>query len=62
MTVGPFQVLIILLVVLIMFGRGRIGQTMGEFGQGVRAFRKGLSEGQQPEPVALETSNSAERG
>ena len=62
MTVGPFQVLIILLVVLIMFGRGRIGQTMGEFGQGVRPFRKGLSEGQQPEPVALETSNSAERG
>ena len=36
--------LIVALVVLILFGRGRISETMGEFGRGLRSFRKGISE------------------
>ncbi len=44
MSVGPFQILVILLVVLVFFGRGRISETMGDFGKGVKSFRKGLAE------------------
>ena len=33
---------IVLLVVLLLFGRGRISETMGDFGKGIRSFRKGL--------------------
>jgi sec-independent protein translocase protein TatA len=54
MTVGPFQILIIALIVLLLFGRGRISQSLGEFGQGVRAFRKGLNPGDQAQPLTLE--------
>ncbi len=32
------------LVVLVLFGRGRISEMMGDFGKGIKAFRKGLSE------------------
>jgi len=42
--VGPFQILIIALVVLVLFGRGRISEMMGDFGKGVKSFRKGLAE------------------
>ena len=42
MSVGPFQLLIILLVLLLLFGRGRISDTLGDVGRGVRAFRRGL--------------------
>ena len=41
---GLFQILIILLIVLVLFGRGRISGMMGEFGRGIKGFRKGLDE------------------
>ena len=37
--------LIVGAVALVLFGRGRLSETMGDFGKGIRSFRKGLSEG-----------------
>jgi sec-independent protein translocase protein TatA len=39
---------IVALVILILFGRGKISETMGDFGKGVKSFRKGLSEEDAP--------------
>ena len=44
MNIGPFQILIIALVILVLFGRGRISEMMGDFGKGVKSFRKGLND------------------
>lgn len=44
MSIGPFQILVILLVILVFFGRGRISEMMGDVGKGVKSFRKGLGE------------------
>ena len=41
--------IIVAIVVLILFGRGRISETMGEFGKGLRSFKQGMSEKDQPE-------------
>ena len=35
---------IVLLVVLVLFGRGRVSEIMGDFGKGIKSFRKGLNE------------------
>lgn len=35
---------IVALVILVLFGRGKISETMGDFGKGIKSFRKGLSE------------------
>ena len=48
MSVGPFQILIIALVILVLFGRGRISDMMGDFGKGVKSFRQGLTEEDKP--------------
>ncbi|KRA84297.1 twin-arginine translocase TatA/TatE family subunit [Altererythrobacter sp. Root672] len=44
MSIGLFQILIIALVILVLFGRGRISEMMGDFGKGVKSFRQGVSE------------------
>lgn len=44
MSIGPFQILIIALVLLVLFGRGRISDLMGDVGKGVTSFRKGLND------------------
>jgi len=35
---------IVLLVVLVLFGRGRVSEIMGDFGKGIKSFKQGLSE------------------
>lgn len=42
---GLPEIILILVVVLLLFGPGRIGKVAGELGSGIRNFRKGL-EGQ----------------
>jgi sec-independent protein translocase protein TatA len=39
-----FHWVIVALVVLLLFGRGKISETMGDFGKGLREFRKGMKE------------------
>ncbi len=36
--------IIVLLVVLILFGRGRISDIMGDFGKGIKSFKEGINE------------------
>jgi sec-independent protein translocase protein TatA len=44
---GSFSVwhwLIVLVVVLLFFGRGKIPELMGDFAKGIKSFKKGMSE------------------
>ncbi len=41
-TIGPTEIIIILLIVVLLFGVGRIGRIGGELGKSIREFRKGL--------------------
>jgi len=47
MSMGPWQVLLIAIVVLVLFGRGKIASLMGEVGKGITSFKKGVEEGKQ---------------
>ncbi len=42
------HLLLLLLVVLLLFGRGRISGVMGEIGRGVRSLREGLKGENEP--------------
>ena len=41
--VGPTELIIILVIILIIFGVGRLGEIGGALGKGIREFRKGQS-------------------
>jgi sec-independent protein translocase protein TatA len=43
MDVGPTELLLILGIVILLFGVGRIGKIAGELGSGIRAFKEGLN-------------------
>jgi sec-independent protein translocase protein TatA len=42
MDIGPTELIIILIIVILLFGVGRISKIAGELGSGIRAFREGL--------------------
>jgi sec-independent protein translocase protein TatA len=41
-SLGPTELIIILVIVVVLFGVGRIGKIAGELGSGIRAFKDGL--------------------
>ena len=45
--IGLPGLLLIAIVVLILFGRGKISSLMGEVGKGITAFKKGVDEGKK---------------
>jgi sec-independent protein translocase protein TatA len=45
MQLGPTELLIILVIVLLLFGVGRVSRIGGELGSAVANFRRGLQEG-----------------
>jgi sec-independent protein translocase protein TatA len=44
-TPGIVPMIIIAIVVLVLFGRGKITNLMGEVGRGITAFKKGVNDG-----------------
>jgi sec-independent protein translocase protein TatA len=48
--------IIILVIVLLVFGIGRIGRLGSEMGKGIRAFREGMREEQEPKATDDEES------
>ncbi|WP_095012829.1 twin-arginine translocase TatA/TatE family subunit [Tsuneonella mangrovi] len=54
MQVGVWQLLIIALVILVLFGKGRISEMMGDFGRGINSFKQGMNEGEKGETHKLQ--------
>ena len=50
---GAPELIIILIIVVLLFGPGRIGKVAGEVGKGIRNFRDGLS-GKEEAPTKPE--------
>ncbi|WP_127112405.1 twin-arginine translocase TatA/TatE family subunit [Shimia sediminis] len=44
--IGLPGLLLIAVVVLVLFGRGKISGLMGEVGKGITSFKKGIKEGE----------------
>jgi sec-independent protein translocase protein TatA len=42
--IGPVGLILIAVVVLVLFGRGKVSSLMGEVGKGITAFKKGVND------------------
>ncbi len=49
MQLGVWQILLIAVVVILLFGRGKISDLMGDVAKGIKSFKKGISEDEKTE-------------
>jgi sec-independent protein translocase protein TatA len=65
MDVGPGELIVILMIVVILFGVGRVAQLGGELGRAIREFRSGLQDGsdslEAPSAPGRSPSEAADR-
>ena len=59
MSLGPTELIIILVIVIVLFGVGRISKIAGELGTGIRSFKDGL-QGDDENEEAEEGSEGSE--
>ncbi|MCX8997566.1 twin-arginine translocase TatA/TatE family subunit [Rhizobiaceae bacterium BDR2-2] len=60
---GSFSVwhwLIVLVIVLVLFGRGKIPELMGDVAKGIKSFKKGMSDDDTPQETAKTVDHQAE--
>ena len=49
---SPIHIVVFALVVLVLFGRGKVSEFMGDFGKGVKSFKQGMADETTPPPPA----------
>ena len=49
MSIGPWQIILILVIVLIIFGAGKLPGVAGDLAKGVKNFKSGMNEEDKPE-------------
>lgn len=54
--IGLPGLLLLVVVVLVLFGRGKIASMMGEVGKGITAFKRGVKEGGEELDKSLENA------
>ncbi len=60
-SLGPTELIIILIIVILLFGVGRIGRIAGELGSGIRAFRDGLKGDESEEETETEKKEAEKK-
>ena len=49
MSIGFWQIAIVAVLVVLLFGRGKISSLMGDVAKGIKSFKKGMSDPTQDE-------------
>ncbi|MDB5562858.1 MAG: twin-arginine translocase TatA/TatE family subunit [Hyphomicrobiales bacterium] len=49
---GIWGILVVAVVVVLLFGRGKISGVMGEVATGIKAFQKGMRDDEQAKPAS----------
>lgn len=61
MNPGPWGILIIAVAAILLFGRGKIANMMGEVASGIKAFRKGMADEEKPSQIDIDAEKDKER-
>ena len=63
MSIGFWQIAIVVVLVVLLFGRGKISSLMGDVAKGIKSFKKGMSEetSKSSEEISNEDQNSEKK-
>ena len=50
MSIGIWQIAIVVILVVLLFGRGKISSLMGDVAKGIKSFKKGMASDVNDEP------------
>lgn len=57
---GPTELIIVLVIVLLLFGPGRIGKIAGELGKGIKSFREGFGGDDKKDEQSTDSNGNIE--
>jgi len=59
MSIGIWQIAIVVILVVLLFGRGKISSLMGDVAKGIKSFKKGMASDitEEPEPKNISEEN-----
>tara|TARA_B100000029_G_scaffold483437_1_gene534612 strand:- start:153 stop:335 length:183 start_codon:yes stop_codon:yes gene_type:complete len=58
MSIGFWQIAIVVVLVVLLFGRGKISDLMGDVAKGIKSFKKGMKDPTQENTDTDKDSNS----
>ena len=63
MSIGFWQIAIVVVLVVLLFGRGKISSLMGDVAKGIKSFKKGMKDPvqDQTETVSSEEKSSEDQ-
>ncbi len=53
MSLGFWQIVLLVVLFLLFFGRGKIPQLMGDIAEGIKSFKKGINDSQADEKPSV---------
>ena len=62
MSIGIWQIAIVVILVVLLFGRGKISSLMGDVAKGIKSFKKGMASDvtDEQEPKNISEDNNKE--
>jgi sec-independent protein translocase protein TatA len=57
MSIGFWQIAVVVILVVLLFGRGKISSLMGDVAKGIKSFKKGMS---SDDEISSDTNNNSE--
>mgnify|MGYP001366673698 CR=1 FL=1 len=59
MSIGFWQIAIVVVLVVLLFGRGKISDLMGDVAKGIKSFKKGMSDNPDSNNDDIDDNNNS---
>ena len=59
MSIGFWQIAVVVILVVLLFGRGKISDLMGDVAKGIKSFKKGMSDNQDSSNEDSDDNNNS---
>ncbi len=59
MSIGFWQIAVVVILVVLLFGRGKISSLMGDVAKGIKSFKKGMADNPESTKEDSEDNNNS---
>ena len=61
MSIGIWQIAIVVVLVVLLFGRGKISDLMGDVAKGIKSFKKGMKDPVQDQSNSTSSEDKSDK-